>query len=151
MNKYLETLKELDLVGRDVPITEKNPHKSKKGLYRIKDNFFRFWFRFIFPNMSHVELGNYELVLENIRQNFGMFCSLVYANVAMEILQYHMRKGLVGINFTSFGRWWSKDAEIDLVAIDTHSRNILVGECKWTNQPVSYEELKKLKSMALLL
>jgi hypothetical protein len=54
LNRYLETLRELDLVGRDVPITEKNPAKSRKGLYRIKDNFFRFWFRFVFPNMSHI-------------------------------------------------------------------------------------------------
>ncbi|MCK4388613.1 MAG: ATP-binding protein [Desulfobacterales bacterium] len=151
LNKYLETLRELDLVARYVPITEKNPHKSKKGLYRIKDNFFRFWFRFVFPNMSHIELGNYELVLENIRRNLGLFCSFVYEDVAPEIVQNYIRTGVISKSFTSFGKWWSKDAEIDLMAMDIHSRNILVGECKWTNQPVSYEEFKKLKSKTLLL
>lgn len=151
LNKYLETLRELDLVAREVPITEKNPAKSKKGLYRIKDNFFRFWFRFVLPNMSHIELGNYEIVLENIRRDLGLFCSFVYEDVAREIVRNYIRTGVISKSFTSFGKWWSKDAEIDLVAMDTSSRNILVGECKWTNQPVFYEEFKKLKSKTLLL
>ncbi len=151
LNRYLEKLRELDLVGRDVPVTEKNPAKSKKGLYRIKDNFFRFWFRFVFPNMSHIELGNYEVVLRNIRQDFDRFCSFVYEDVALEILQDHIKTGVIKEGFNFFGSWWSKDVEIDLVAIDPDRRHILVGECKWTNQPVSYDVLKKLKSKALLL
>jgi len=149
LNRYLETLRELDLVGRYVPITEKNPAKSKKGLYRIKDNFFRFWFRFVFPQMSHIELDNYDLILENIRENFAVFCSFVYERVALEILQQHITNGAIKKNFILFGKWWSKEIEIDLVAMDKDSHNILVGECKWTNQPVSHEVLKKLKSKAV--
>ncbi|MBE9551104.1 MAG: ATP-binding protein [Proteobacteria bacterium] len=151
LNRYLERLRELDLVGRDVPVTEKNPAKSKKGLYRIKDNFFRFWFRFIFPNMSHIEFANYEVVLQSIREGLDQFCSFVYEDVALEIVQDHIKTGRIKGDFNSFGRWWSKDVEIDLVAISPDWRHILVGECKWTNQPVSYEVLNKLKSKALLL
>ncbi|OEU82613.1 MAG: hypothetical protein BA865_09235 [Desulfobacterales bacterium S5133MH4] len=151
LNRYLERLRELDLVGRDVPVTEKNPAKSKKGLYKIKDNFFRFWFRFVFPNMSHIELGNYDVVLRSICQGLDRFCSSVYEDVALEIVQDHIKTGRIKEDFNSFGRWWSKDVEIDLVAISPDWRHILVGECKWTNQPVSYEVLKKLKSKALLL
>lgn len=151
LNRYLETLRELDLVGRYVPITEKNPAKSKKGLYRIKDNFFRFWFRFVLPQMSYIELENYDLVLENIRQNLTIFCSFVYEEVALEVLQYHIKNGAIKEKFAHFGRWWSKETEIDLVAMDMDGHHILVGECKWTNHPVSYRVLKKLKSKALLL
>ncbi len=88
-------MRELDLVGKDVPVTEKNPAKSKKGLYKIKDNFFRFWFRFVFPNMSYIELGNYEVVLRSIRQGLDQFCSFVYEDVALEIVQDHIKTGRI--------------------------------------------------------
>lgn len=43
LTKYLRTLMDLDILEREVPVTEDNPEKSKKGLYRIKDNYLRFW------------------------------------------------------------------------------------------------------------
>lgn len=43
---------DLDIVEREVPVTEDKPEKSKKGLYKIKDNYLRFWFAFVYPNMS---------------------------------------------------------------------------------------------------
>ena len=48
-NKYLAVLGDLKIVERELPITEEKTLKSKKGLYRIQDEFFRFWFRFVFP------------------------------------------------------------------------------------------------------
>lgn len=46
LTKYLKTLIDLDILEREVPATEDNPEKSKRGLYRIKDNYLRFWFAF---------------------------------------------------------------------------------------------------------
>ncbi|MDR2136217.1 MAG: ATP-binding protein, partial [Treponema sp.] len=45
VTKYLNTLVTLGILEREVPVTEENPEKSRRGLYRIKDNFLRFWFR----------------------------------------------------------------------------------------------------------
>ena len=53
LTKYLKTLIDLDILEREVPITEENPEKSKKGLYKIKDNYIRFWFAFVY-------LGRYQ-------------------------------------------------------------------------------------------
>lgn len=57
LSKYLKVLERLDVLERVVPVTEENPEKSKKGLYRIKDNYLRFWFRFVFPQMGLLETG----------------------------------------------------------------------------------------------
>ena len=57
LTKYLKTLMDLDILERRVPVTEGNPEKSKRGLYKIKDNYLRFWFAFIYPNMSFIESG----------------------------------------------------------------------------------------------
>ena len=57
LTPYLEALRELDLLERRVPITESNSEKSKRGLYFIKDQYMRFWFRYVFPYQSFLELG----------------------------------------------------------------------------------------------
>ena len=68
LTKYLKTLIDLDILEREVPVTEDNPEKSKRGLYKIKDNYIRFWFAFVYPNMSFIESGNSRIVLDKIRK-----------------------------------------------------------------------------------
>ena len=70
LSKYLKVLERLDVLERVVPVTEENPEKSKKGLYRIKDNYLRFWFRFVFPQMGLLETGRRAEALKTIRNNF---------------------------------------------------------------------------------
>lgn len=68
LTKYLKTLMDLDILEREVPITENNPEKSKKGLYKIKDNYIRFWFAFVYPNRSFIESGNSRIVMDKIHK-----------------------------------------------------------------------------------
>ena len=67
LSKYLQTLINLDIIEREVPITETNQGKSKKGQYKIKDNFISFWFQFIYPNKSLIEMGQETAVLNKIK------------------------------------------------------------------------------------
>jgi len=64
VSAYLDTLQGLRLVERVVPVTEGKPHKSRRGLYRLRDHFFRFWFRFVHPNRSLLERGGAQVVLD---------------------------------------------------------------------------------------
>ena len=61
-SKYLVTLQDLNVIERLWPVTEKP--KSRKGIYSIKDNYFRFYFRFIFPNLEYIEIGETDYLLE---------------------------------------------------------------------------------------
>lgn len=73
------------LLQQEVPTTEDNPQKSKRGLYKIKDNFMRFWFQFTFPNLSYIESGNEELAMEKIRQNLAdNHISYIYEDICRE-------------------------------------------------------------------
>lgn len=47
LTRPISVLEELDIIERCVPITAERSEKCKKGLYKIKDPYFRFWFRFI--------------------------------------------------------------------------------------------------------
>ncbi|PKP60397.1 MAG: hypothetical protein CVT88_03215 [Candidatus Altiarchaeales archaeon HGW-Altiarchaeales-1] len=142
LSKYLETLQRLSLVKKEYPITEKKV-QSKKTLYFIDDNFFRFWFRFVYPNKSDVEIGNTENIMKKISLEFNTYVGKIYEEICREVLIKKRALRETNINFNEVGRWWGhyrengqrKEVEIDLVAIneDTNAnkREIYFFECKW--------------------
>ncbi|QDU65635.1 ATP-binding protein [Engelhardtia mirabilis] len=65
-NKYLSVLRELGLVERLVPMTDPDPLRSRRGTYRIADRFLAFHFRHVQPNLSLIEAGRGERVLEEV-------------------------------------------------------------------------------------
>ena len=137
LTKYLQTLKELDLIAREVPVTEKNPEKSKKGLYRITDNFIRFWFRFVHPYRSYLEMENTELVMARIREQFRPnHVSFVYEDICRQWLMLHGMSKIPDLHLMHVGRWWNKDLEIDLLGLSEGNEDVVFGECKYTTSPV---------------
>jgi hypothetical protein len=135
LTRYLKTLQELDIIAREVPVTEKNPEKSKKGLYRIKDNFISFWFKFVHPYRSFLEIDNTEIVLDKVKQRFREnHVSFVYEDICREWLLHHGLKNDAGTVIRSVGRWWDKDTEIDVVGLTENETDIVFGECKYTQQ-----------------
>lgn len=143
INKYIDILEKLHIIKKEVPVTEKNPLKSRKGVYKVDDQFFKFWFRYILPNRSLIEEGKIEKVLNLIFDDFNIFVSEVYENVAREILKLHEN---IIFDFDKIGKWWDKNEEIDIVALSEKEKKILFGEVKWTNKPVGvniYYDLKR--------
>ena len=151
LSKYLQTLVNLDIVEREVPVTELNQEKSKKGQYKIKDNFINFWFQFIYPNRSFIEVGQEEFVLNKIKANFvDNNVSYVYEDICRERMWDLNKNTKLGIKFDKLGRWWNKSEEIDIVGINTEGEDIIFGECKYyTNKlmdvDVFYNLLRKSK------
>lgn len=153
LSKYLQTLIHLDIIEREVPVTETNQEKSKKGQYKIKDNFMAFWFQFIYPNKSFLEMGHETIVLNKIKANFiDNHLAFVYEDVCKEKTWNLNAEGKLGMTFDKLGRWWNHETEIDIVGVDTNGQDILFGECKYyTNKPmdtkVLYQLIEKAKSV----
>lgn len=149
LSKYLKILMELDLVEREVPVTEENPEKSKKGLYRIKDNFIKFWFQFVYPNKGLLEAGREEFVFEKIKKNFlDNHVSYVYENICRE--KVWNEKQLSHISFNRVGRFWgNQDIEIDIVAYDSFGKDMIFGECKYSVNPKGMDVLYELEQKSV--
>ncbi len=146
LTRTLKTLIELDLVQREVPVTEENPEKSKKGLYRITDYYIRFWFTMIYPNQGDVEQGNVTYVMEKIKKSFvRSHTALVYADVCREELA--VRKD-PPCHFPKIGRYWDKNTEIDIVALNEEEGVILFGECKYWSGNVDVDVFYRLQEKA---
>lgn len=134
VGKYLYVLKGMKLVKRVVPVTERNPERSKKGLYIIGDNYFNFWLRFVYPFLDYVEEGRVdELMQAIVMPNLNSFVGRAFEGLARRaMIELNKRKELP-FSFERIGPWWHRGVEIDLVALNNRSREILFTEVKWTD------------------
>lgn len=143
--KYLMTLERVGLIEKEIPITEKKL-KTKITRYKIKDNFYKFWFKFIFKNRSMIEQGLQKEVFDSIVQEFNSYIGKVFEDVCKEFL-IEKRP----FKLTKIGKWWHKDKEIDIVALNEKTRDILFAECKWQERVDARKILKELKEKASLV
>lgn len=149
LTKYLKTLIDLDILEREVPVTEDSPEKSKRGLYKIKDNYLRFWFAFVYPNMSFIESGHGRIVMDKIRKGLVRnHIAFVYEDVCAERMWEMNAQGVWPFYFSKLGRYWDSKEEIDIVAIDPDGKNLILGECKYWQEPVGISVLRSLEAKA---
>lgn len=142
LSKYMLRLIELDIIEKEIPITKKNPLKSKMGLYKIKDKFLNFWFYYVYKNYNYLEIEQTKSVLDEIALNFNdKFVSFAFEDFVKEDIIENPKKY---INFipTKVGRWWNNKEEIDIVAFD--DKNIVFIECKWQNRVDKQKVTNKL-------
>jgi uncharacterized protein len=131
LSKYMLKLIELDIIEKQIPVTESNPLKSKFGRYRIKDKFLNFWFYYVYKNYNYLEIEQTQIVLDEIELNFNdRFVSFAFEDFLIEDILYNPLKYL-GFVPKKVGRWWNNKQEIDIVAFDDD--NITFIECKWQN------------------
>ena len=144
--RYLKVLIDLDLLEREVPVTENNPDKSKKGQYQIRDNFLRFWFKFIYPNRSYVEMSHSDVVMNRLSKNFiDGHVSYVFEQICQEKLWNLSANGKLPGILERIGRWWDNSHEIDVVGLSESDNLLVAGECKFWNGPVGANILSQLE------
>lgn len=149
LSRPLQRLIELELVKRETPFGS-SPRTTKRSVYRIADPFFRFWFRFVEPNLSRLEARSIDAVTRDVERDFahhvaGIWEELVRASVPR--MRYR------DIEWGPAGRWWGsgldrKTYEIDVVAESVHDGSLLVGEAKWTADVDPERELSRLQQKA---
>ena len=124
---YLKNLMETEFIEKRTPILESI--KSRKGRYYLKDNFLRFWFRFIYPNLTFIEEGIFSA--REIKKEYNQYLGYVFEKISMDFL-IEKRKYLP-FEFIKIGKQWGKEKrisyEIDIVA--TGKNEIGFFECKW--------------------
>ncbi|MGL4904417.1 MAG: ATP-binding protein, partial [Cetobacterium sp.] len=142
LTPYISKLIELDVLEKEIPVTE-DIKNGKKALYKIKDNYLNFWFNYVYPYQSYLEIENLTYPLEKIKTTFDLWVSKVYEDLSRESLMYDNQ---IPFPIRNLGRWWDKNEEIDIVALGEDE--ILFGECKWSNKHVGLSVLYKLKEKA---
>lgn len=142
LTPYISKLIDLDILEKEVPITE-DVFNSKKALYKIKDYYLRFWFSYVYPYQSYLEIENTAYPLEKVKSTFDLWVSKVYEELARETI---LENTDIPFPIKKIGRWWDKSDEIDIVAFGENE--VLFGECKWSNKHVGLSVLFELKEKA---
>ena len=145
-SSYLKNLIALGIVQKESPYGEK---ASRKSIYSIDDNMFRFWYRFVPENASMIARGASDLVYKRIEPYFSDYMGKVFEYICRQYLWKLLISGNTPIEFTSLGRWWGNDpvhrcqAEIDIMG-EQDKNTAVFGECKWTNEKVDLGVLETL-------
>ena len=151
LTPYLKTLSELGFIEKQVPVTERNAEKTRKGLYFISDNFLRFWFRYVYPYKGELELDNMQISLDELDKDFKeKFVAFAYEDICKEIFARLCSDKAIDFTPSKIGSYWLNDksgnTQIDVMAVDTVNKRLFAGECKYHNQPIDadvYFELVK--------
>jgi hypothetical protein len=137
----------LEIIDREVPVTEKE--SSRKSLYSLRDEMFRFWYNFIFPESTLIETGMGDYLLnKRIMPELSNYIGKTFEKVCADFVKRKNANGEFKVRFRKIGRWWGnnphkkKQEEIDIVGLNDEV--MLFGECKWRNQKVGTAELNKL-------
>jgi len=140
ISKYLKVLRGMKIIDKIKPLTANT--KEKNYLYILKDNYFKFWLRFIYPY--------YTEIAENLNEHVG-FIEKNYNNYLGNIFEEFCKRLLIEYKifpFLNIGKWWYKDKEIDIVALNEKTKEILFCECKWQDRVNAGKIIKELVGKA---
>ena len=128
----LDKLVRLGYIERELPFGE-NEKNSKKAYYKISDPFVNFYFTYVVPNRSLIEIDKGSLVLERLRKSFPGYTSFWWEKLCRQAIS---GTELEGFTFGFARSWWgnvskTERVEVDVLAESTDGKALLVGECKW--------------------
>ena len=156
ISKYISVLINLGYIKKEIPCGEKD--RIRNTLYSISDNYFAFYFAFIF---KHRNILNgfispeifYEKEMTNEKLN--AFIGKRFEDICKAYLKQQFYLGKMPFYPQEIGRWWGnnpilkKQEEIDILALD--DENAIICECKYTNEKFDLKQLKDLEQSALCI
>lgn len=124
------------IIVKETPVGAKQ--LSKNAVYTIRDNFFTFWFRFIFKYSHFIEIGAYEQLRTLIKRDYATFSGLI-------LERYFRDKAKESKRYTLIGRWWDRkgEQEIDMIAANELEKKVEVFEIKRNRKNISLTALKE--------
>lgn len=133
---YLVNLeKEYSLITKNKPMFSRP--ESRKARWSLNDNYLQFWFRFIFPNQSLLELGKHDLLREYITMNYEQYSGLI-------LERYFREKIAETERVTNIGNYWDSkgENEIDLIALNSLDKTAIIAEVKRDPKKISLSQLE---------
>ncbi len=149
MDRYLKTLILLGIIKKEIPVTER---KGKKTLYTIDDNFFDFYSLFYEPHKSEIEIDETGALDVDLKKNFNTYVGKKFE----KLVRIEFMPIVLPFQASKIGRWWGfykdkgkrKELEIDIIALNENTKEMLFAECKWQEKVDARKILTNLKEKA---
>ena len=150
---YLNSLLSLNIIKRELPILSKPT--SRNTIYRLNDGMFRFWYKFVYDNISEINMRQGAVIYEEIEEQISDFMGETFEDICKQYLWQENIAERLPFRFKDCGRWWGanpikkEEQEIDIMAYSKAGK-ALFAECKWTNERIDEKILDKLVEKALI-
>ncbi len=148
--KYITTLTSLGIIKKETPTGEKS---GRKTIYKISDNFFRFWYRFVPMNISAINSGRISSIYDvTVKPFLSDYMGLIFEKMCKDYLLKYAEN--LPIILSDIGQWWGtdnkekKEVEIDIVGTPASGNEYIIGSCKYKNEKIGVNELELLKKYA---
>jgi hypothetical protein len=152
LSVYIKNLISLEILQREFSVTTsvKEQAISHRGLYSVTDNFFSFWYHFVFNNISELEAGDVEGIYQySVEPELVLYTSRKFEDICRQYIRKLNISGDLPFRFDKMGRYFTGNVEIDIVAISKDKKNILIGECKYKNTPFDRGDYDSLKEKSV--
>jgi AAA+ ATPase superfamily predicted ATPase len=145
--RYLETLRDLHLVERHVPATERQPERSRRGFYRLADNYLNFYFRFVAPYREDLEQGYLDRAWRAIDQQLNAFVgTTAFEELCRQWVNQRGREGQLPFIPERVGSYWDRQTQVDVVGLNWEQQTAFLGEARWTSRPLGASALAELRA-----
>jgi len=141
---YMKNLSHFDIVEKVVSFETGGWDNAKKGVYRIKDTYINFYYRFVYPHLSDLYMMRPEEFYDTYIENeLDEYLNRYFINVCMEYLSLLNQIRRLPLAVTKMGTWVGKTGNIDIIAQSTDRQNI-VGTCNWEKPELTMDMCKEL-------
>ena len=141
---YMKNLSHFDIVEKVVSFETGGWDNAKKGVYRIKDTYINFYYRFVYPHLSDLYMMSPEEFYDTYIENeLDEYLNRYFINVCMEYLSLLNQIRRLPLAVTKMGTWVGKTGNIDIIAQSSDRQNI-VGLCNWEKSELTMEMCKEL-------
>ncbi len=146
---YIKNLIEMDVVEKLFSANVKNVENTMKGLYRISDSLLSFYYAFVYPNITRIELGKgSEVYDEIIGPALNSYLRPFFADVCREYLDLMSQYGKLDHEYSHWQTWYGKKGTIDIVGTD-QKNNMICGICSFEDETATIESLAELKALTM--
>lgn len=155
---HLERLRESGVIARVTPLTAAGEGARQAARYVVADPFLSYWYRFVDPHRSALEIGARRSLLRSMRTDPDHGLDKHVSEQAFEevcrrfLLDALVRRRLPrALHFSRVGAWWStreteEQDEADVVAF-ADGRLVAIGECKWSASPADERDLAGIEKI----
>jgi AAA+ ATPase superfamily predicted ATPase len=101
---YINIIGNLEIIVKELPVTEEQKERSKRVSYIVKNPFVIFWAQVIKPLLSQIERNDFDTAYEDANIRLEHIYQKRFEVFAAELLSY---APISGIRFTKIGRLWA--------------------------------------------
>jgi AAA+ ATPase superfamily predicted ATPase len=143
VSQYLSNLMETGFISKRIPVTA--GENSRLGRHAITDPYLRFFYRFIASRLTQFAMNQRGQAVKELERHLVDFIGThTWEEICREWTLIASNQDILPVYPDQVDSTWTKEAQVDVVGINTMEKTLILGECKWTKERAKAETLRSL-------